>query len=279
MKTLKYILILFLALGTFHSCLVDDETKYDLNDKGPNLAGFEINRTTVSGIADGTEYTFPMKVKIVGPTVMDLTSDIDLTVSVDASSTAVEGTHYRIDNPTVTLTAANNYLGLVDITMLTTGIATPLAEAPILILNAESAVGDDMVTNNGKQLEITMNFACYSEFQGNYDMTVIYTATTGAVTTFTRNEVITKTGVEEYRTTYVGHWTPAQMAPGTPGFTFMNSCNKLTIPNQLLASYWANEVEGTAIGTADPVTGDLYMEYSVCYGGACRYYKCTYVRK
>ena len=301
MKTLKYVLILILVLGAFYSC-VDKETRYDLNSTTKNLAGFEINQTMVSGISDGTEYTFPMKVKVVGPTVKDLKSDITLTIAVDQAlidetvaddttlTSAIEGVHYRIDNPVVVLRASNNYLGVLNISMITDGIVTPLEKTPILILKTSTATGDSKVTNNGKPLKISLNFACFSEFQGTYTVTINRVSATGVATTYVRtDEVITKIGVETYRTTYVGHWTPGQMAPGRPGFTFTNACNKLAVAEQLLADYWANVVTGTALGTADPftvdpVTGDpnpidLYIEYSVCYPPeTCNTYKCTYVK-
>lgn len=290
MKTLKYIIILLLFLGAAPSC-VDMETRYDNNDTGKNLAGFELGKTSIAGIADGTEYVFPMKVKIVGPTLTDLTSNVTLTVAPDFAAmdaaaeadtnliAAIEGTHFRIDVPTVALTKANNYLGTIDVIMTTTGIVTPLAKSPILILKTVSATGDPNVTNNGKNIEINMNFACYSEFDGSYTMTMVRTSSTGAVTTIVRtDETITKIGVETYRTKYVGHWTPAQMAPGTAGFTFLNSCNNITIPEQNLADYWANIVTGIIIGEYDPVAGTFYMEYTVCYPATvCNTYKCTWV--
>jgi len=291
MKTMKYlILVVILSLGTFNSCLVDQTTRYDENDDGYNLAGFELSKTSVAGIADGTTYTFPMKVKVIGPTKTDLSSDITLTIAPDTEAMAaaaaanelltpaIEGTHFMIDDPTVVLSASDNYLGTIDIKMTTAGIVTPLAKTPILILKTVSASGDATVMNNGKNLEISMNFACFSDFEGSYTMTMERTSTTGVVTNYTRtDETITKIGVETYRTKYVGHWTPAQLAPGTPGFTFTNNCNKLTIPEQNLADYWANIVTGKSIGSYNPVDGTLYMEYTVCYPpGTCNVYKCTW---
>jgi hypothetical protein len=271
MKTLKYILILFLALGTFHSCLVDEETRYDLNDDGINLAGFEVNRILVSGIADGTEYTFKMRVKVVGPTVTDLTSDITVTFAADAASTAVAGTHYRIDNPTITLTKANNYLNTLDVTMTTEGIVTPLAEAPVLILNVVSATGDAKVTNNGKQLEMTLNFACYSEFQGRYSVT--HTSSSGS--TFTQVEDIVKTGVEKYETGSVGTWGYAPFS--TNGYAFDNNCNVLSVPGgQILANTYSNEVFGHKLGSADPETGVLTLYYTIWFAAGNREYTAVY---
>ena len=278
MKTLKYIFLLILVAGTFQSCLVENETKYDLNDDGKNLAGFELNRTSVAGIADGSEYTFPMRVKIVGPSVTELNGDVTLTVSVDPASTAIEGTHFRLDDPDIVLSKSNNYLGLINVTMLTEGIVTPLAEAPVLILNATSATGDAKVLNNGKSIAITMNFACFSQFEGSYTLTINRVSTLGVASTIVRtDEEITKIGVETYRTKYVGHWLPADLG-GTPGFTFTNSCNKFSIAEQNLVELYSNLVTGTALGTFDPATGNIYMEYSVCASGACNTYKCTYVK-
>jgi len=279
MKTLKYILILIISLGALNSCLVDQDTRYDLNDDGPNLAGFADSRTAFSFVSDGNEYVFTVRMKLIGPTSMDVTDDVTVTIGPDASSTAIDGVHFRLDQPTVTLKKSDNYLAEVPITILTEGIVAPLAETPMLVLKATSATGAANVINNGKPLEITLNYGCFSNLAGEYTMELEYTATTGTVTYYTRtDENISQTGVGTYRTTYVGHWTPAGLAPGTPGFTFTDVCNVLTIPEQNLADYWANMVEGTDFGEVDPDTGDMYMEYSVCYGGACRYYKAWYTK-
>ena len=78
----------YLSLGAFNSCLVDDTTSYDLNDQGPNLAGFTRSQLlAVICFADGNEYDFNIPVRIVGPTSMDLTNDIIVTFDVDATST------------------------------------------------------------------------------------------------------------------------------------------------------------------------------------------------
>ncbi len=283
MKTFKYILIFILGLVSANSCLVDDTTKYDLNDDGPNLAGFELNRTMVSGIADGTEYDFNMKVKIAGPTKTDLVSDITLTIGVDEAAMtaaaaadttltpAVEGVHYRIDDPTAVLTAYNDYLGLINITMLTQGLATPLPKTPFLVLETISATGDSKVTNNGKSLEITMNFACFSEFQGTYNVTT--TSSSGVIRSWT--ETITKIGTEQYLTQRVGTWDP----PLNPnyGFIFNNACNVLSVPSQDLADMYSNEVWGHKPGYADPETGVLTIYYTIWFAAGNSEYTAVYI--
>lgn len=270
MKTLKYIIILIMSIGMFNSCLIDDESTLDLNDKGPNFGGFEQIRTTIAGIADGTEYEQEMRVKVFGPSVTNLTKDITLTVEVDPASTAVEGTHFRIDNPSVVLTNSNNYLGLLKLTMLTEGIVTPLAKAPILILNAKSATGEDKLINSGKSIEITMNFACFSEFQGEYS--VVTTSSTGAKVEW--NETISKIGTEEYLTQRVGTWDP----PLNPdyGFTFSNACNVISVPNQDLADMYSNEVFGHELGSVDPDTGVMTIQYTITFDAGDRTYTAVY---
>ena len=278
MKKLKYIIILLLSVGLFNSCLIDNETDIDLNAEGANVAGFANPKTLVAAIADGAESTHILKMKISGPTVMYLTADITATVAADESSTAIEGTHFRIDNPTITLSASNNYLGLFEITMLTAGIQTPLDESPVLVLKVTNATGDSKVLNSGKLLEVTMNYACFSALAGTYDVTTIYTGYDGSVSTLTWTENITEIGLGSYRTTRVGHWTPDDLG-GTPGFTFTDVCGQLSISGQNLVDLYSNWVEGTEYGTVAPVTGDLHMLYSICTATGCRYYDCTYIKK
>ncbi len=280
MKTLRYIFILLLSLGISNSCLIEDESTLDLNDDGFNLAGFEESRKTLSAIADGAENDFQLKVKVAGPTWGDVKNPVTLTIGADPSSTAVAGTHYKIKNPTITLSPDNNMLGLFTITMLTKGIQTPLAKSPVLVLKVTQTSGDNTVSHSGKPITLTLNYACPSFLEGTYTLTIQRVNTAGVPSTIVRSdEVITKTGIGTYRTTYVGHWTPAQLAPGTPGFTFTDVCGKLTVVEGNLADYWANMVAGTDFGYVDETTGNLYMEYSVCTSSGCNYYKCTYVKK
>lgn len=278
MKALKYIFILILVLGTYHSCLVDDTTRYDLNSTTKNLAGFEQSRTSFSFISDGSEYQFTVRVKIVGPTVADIKNNVTMTVAVSDSSTAIEGYHFRIDEPALTLDPDNNLLGLFPVTILTEGIVAPLDVAPVLVLMVTSATGDPSVTNHGKPIEITLNYGCFSNLSGTYDVTTEYTGYTGIVTILTWTETITETGIGTYRTERVGHWSPADLG-GTPGFTFNDVCNQLSVPGQYLVDLYSNWVEGTDFGSVDPSTGNLYIEYSVCVPTGCRYYKSTYIKQ
>ena len=283
MKTLKYILIIIISLGAFNSCLVDDTTRYDLNGDGPNLAGFTDGNVMISHIADGAEYDIPVKVKVIGPTSMDLTSDITLTIAADeeamaelaatdpSKTPAVEGVHYAIADPVIVLQGADNYLGLVHVTMLTEGLVTPLAKTPVLILKTVSASGDPKVLNNGKNMQITLNFACFSEFQGTYVVT--HTSSTGAV--FSRTEDIVKVGVEQYLTASVGTWGTSPFTDY--GFIFDNACNVLSVPHQYLADYYSNDTWGHKPGEYNPATGVITIYYTIYFAAGNRTYTAVYV--
>jgi len=283
MKTLKYIFIIILSLGAFNSCLVDDTTRYDLNNDGPNLAGFADGNVMISNIADGTEYDIPVKVKVVGPTSLDLTSDITMTVAADeeamaelaaadqTKTAAVAGVHYEIADPLITLKDADNYLGLIHVTMLTEGIATPLSKTPVLILKTVSATGDPNVLNNGKNLQLTLNYACYSEFQGNYEVT--HTSSTGTV--FSQIEDIVKIGVEQYLTASVGTWGTSPFTDY--GFIFDNACNVLSVPVQDLADYYPNDVWSHKPGSYDPETGIITIYYTIEFAAGNLTYTAVYV--
>lgn len=267
MKKFKYIIIFILSLGIFNSCLIDNSTDIEDNDTGYNLAGFNLTGTTVAGISDGSEYDFQVDVKLAGPTYLDVANDITVTIGADASSTAIEGTHFRIDNPTVVLEADQNHLAKFGFTMLTDGIFAPLAEAPVLVLKVLTATGDANVTNSGKMLNVTLSYQCFSDLAGTYDAHMVRDG--GA--TYNYTDVITSTGVGEYRTSEVGHWIGG-LGVGTPGYTFLDECNKITIPGQNLVDYYSNWVEGTKVGAAYPATtGVIETEYSITSAWASTY--------
>lgn len=247
MRKLSYLLIVVFGMTMLTSCW-DDTTDYDLNDDGFNVVGFANSSENLAAIADGGEYGFEIKIKTIGPTVMDLTSDITVTFMADESSTAIEGTHYRIDDASVTLSKSNNYLGKVNITMLTEGIETPLAEAPVLYLLTD-ATGDAKVSGTGKPVKVVLSYACFSDLAGTYDVSVLRDG--GPISPHNTNgmgmiDILTETGIGEYRTMTVGHWDWVSVlgGAGTAGFTFYDVCGVLSVPTQNLIEYYSNVVHG-----------------------------------
>lgn len=281
MKNIKYILIFILSISFLTSCF-DDETGLELNDEGNNVAGFTNSSENVSKIASGDEYLVDLKMKLTGPTVLDLTNDVTVTFGAASGSTAIEGVHYRIDNPTTTLTKADNYLGYAQIVMLTEGIEAPIdGPSPILILTATATTGENKVVASGKTVSVTLNYACDSNLDGTYTETIEYWRSGAFVSTTTRSVTFTKTGVGEYRTSEVGHWTQSALG-GTPGFTFYDVCGAISIPGQNLVDLYSNWVQGVSgASSVDETTGNIYMEYTIVVPPATsdRVYYTTYVKQ
>lgn len=270
MKKLKYLFMIVISMTLMTSCDWGD-TSLDDNDKGANLAYFQNTSQNLAAVADGAEYQFDVQVKMVGPTIMDLTEDITVTFFADDASTAVEGTHFRLDNPSITLTKANNYLGIYTVTMLTEGIETPLDENPVLLLRADAS-GADNVEGSGKPTKLNLIYACPSDLEGAYTVEVLRD---GAPIAPYVDEYITETGIGEYRTSHVGHWF--DLGVGTPGYTFIDVCGVLTVPEQLLVDYYGNVVHGdeSPPGSVDEDTGVLTITYKITSSWESEY-ACTY---
>ncbi|MBN2813375.1 MAG: hypothetical protein JXQ80_04820 [Bacteroidales bacterium] len=280
MKTIKYIFLLVMVIGAVSSCLVDNETTYDDNDTGLNLAGFTAAATTLGAVTDGTDYHYTLQMKVFGPTYKDIKSPVTVTVGVDPSSTAVEGVNFSLENPTIVLEPGNNLLNNFPITILTEGIRAPLEVAPVIRLVVTSVTGAESVAPNGKPIDVTINYGCFSDLAGRYSTVVTRTNIDGAVTTFDAyEEDVYKTGIGEYHTSFVGHYIPTNgggLGVGTEGFYFSDVCDVLTVPLQNLNDYYSNEVSGTELGSANPETGILTLKYQITFAAGIRSYVSVY---
>tara|TARA_B110000967_G_C18897979_1_gene572209 strand:+ start:4511 stop:5353 length:843 start_codon:yes stop_codon:yes gene_type:complete len=280
MKNIIKITFLFLLSLSLTSCLVDDTDPTGEFNLGPNVVGFTSSTMGFSGVANGDEYQSAINFEVKGPTSSEYTAPINAIISVDPASTAVEGVNFRLDSSTITLEANGNYTGSLPITLITEGIVAPLAESPVLILSVTSADGETNLLPNGIKLTVTLNYLCFSNLAGEYDVTMRYVrASSGTDVTQTWTDVITETNDGEYRTGRVGYWTAAQLG-GTPGFTFNDVCNDISIPFQNLVERYSNIVEGVAgKSSVNPESGEIYFEYTICAGGDCREFFVTYTPK
>ena len=158
-----------LTIVTFTSCLVDDEPRL-VTDEGPNLVGFTRASMNASLIADGSDKVVNIPVQLQGPTSMEYTGDITATIEVDPSSTAIEGVHYILEDNTIELNQENNYIDIFPITVITEGIEPPLETNPIIVLNITEVNGEGVVSNGRTdQIEVTIEFLCFSEITGTYE--------------------------------------------------------------------------------------------------------------
>ncbi len=182
MKTLKYILFFVLSLGLLNSCLVDDTTTYDLNGQGPSLVTFDgTGLVNLTVLANGTEYDKTIKILLVGPTKFDITGDLTVTVEATDESTAIEGVHYTLEKTTV-LKESDNYLGYLNITLLTDGNTPPMEgtpefetyKAPVLYLKVSNVTGAEGVVGSGKTAQVNLNFTPPNPYAGDYDAAIKY---------------------------------------------------------------------------------------------------------
>lgn len=129
------------------------------------------------------------------------------------------------------------------------------------MLEATQASGADNVVPSGKTVACTLNYACFSDLGGNYTVTVLRD---GAAITPYSAVSIAETGIGEYRTSEVGHWPQADLG-NTPGYTFYDVCDVLSVPGQNLVNNYSNWVHGdeSPIGSHDPETGILHTVYKI----------------
>ena len=154
------IAILVLSAGSCDAILEEDITDYGT---GPNFVGFSSAALTLSAETNGEEFDKVIPIRIIGPSVPDINDQVTVTISVDPSSTAIEGVHYRLDQTTVTLDPVGNdedmFQGGLPITILTDGLEAPLDTTPVLVLNISSAESSANVVVNDKTKKTTINLA------------------------------------------------------------------------------------------------------------------------
>ncbi|RSK42076.1 hypothetical protein [Mangrovimonas spongiae] len=166
------LLLCFVALTMTTSCLVDDEVESDSYGDSPSLAGFTSAARNLSAVADGEDKQFGIDLSLVGPASVGNVGSVDVVVSVDPSSTAIEGTHYSLTSMSTTLQASNNYIGSLPLTVITEGITPPLAVSPVLKLNIESVNGSNVIPNGLKDgITLTFIYQCFADLSGTYVVT------------------------------------------------------------------------------------------------------------
>ena len=281
MKKNKYILLLLcLSSLIFTSCLVDDEVISDSYNQGPNFVGFDVVGTatveTTSVVADGEEKQKLINVNVTGPTFEDLEGDVTITYSVNEElSTAVEGTHFLLEDNTLTLTNEDNYMGNIPVTILTEGIEPPVSKDLVLTIEEVTSASGEEVIVNGRRNEIiyTINYNCFSDLAGTYEVV------TNGVPMGTEEIVEVSTGV--YKTETTGTWSAGEIAPDQ-GLTFQELCGTLTVPLQDLAQgYYTNDVYGIneqgIDGTVDE-NGDFELVYEIWFEAGNQVYTAQYTR-
>lgn len=169
MKTIKNILILIFISVIAIGCIDDSATLAEQIEASPNLVGFANTRESFSVKADDMIYTKLIAVKIIGPSFADIQSDVNVTYEVDASSTAIAGTHYNISGSSLTLEPSNNMIATIPVDILTEGMNPPM-ETVSIVLNLVVEEGSLVLNDLNKQVKIDINYLCSSDLAGDYHM-------------------------------------------------------------------------------------------------------------
>lgn len=172
MKLASYLLVG--ALTVLASCS-EDETLVDQIGETPNLVGFHTATQALSAVTNGDQYDFTVPVKVFGPSSSELEGNVTAVVSIDESSTAIEGTHFILSSREVVLSDEGDFLGVLPITILTEGIVAPLPETPQLVLNIEQVSGNGNIIASGKSITLNLFYLCFSDLSGTYSVTINHT--------------------------------------------------------------------------------------------------------
>lgn len=259
MKNFIYIIALFLVAGNLVSC-VEDSAPEDAFSSASNLVAFMSSSENFGVKATGDEYERELNIMVTGPSVDGISGDVTATIEVNEQyTTAIAGTHYSLDNPTMTLSADKDYLGKFPVTILTDGITPPLAESPVLSLFVSSVDANGKVIGSTKTVDININYLCPSDLAGSYTTVIVRD---GASVVYDGPEVIAELGDGIYRGASVGHWAPGGIG-GTPGFTFYDVCNTISVPDQNLVDLYSNQVRQAGPSSVDPATGVITIHYGI----------------
>lgn len=282
MKNIKYLLLFILSLSTLTSCVNDSEDS-TLNAEGPNLVTFDRVVDNLTGVAllGGAEYTFMKKIKVVGPTVSTLTGDVTVTFKVAAGTTA-NGTMYRINNPTLTLTAKDHYLGLLSITITTLGNEPPAEGTPAAatykapVLNLELvATSAENVIGSGKIGQFTLNFTPRNPWAGDYSSHLIYRHPTATGGTYPNN-IYSDTVIDKTLTGITARKAELDWFANFGPYLSYITVNPDNTINYQVADTWSYDVKAgdpnrpDLISHYDPADGKLYLYYHYTGAGGDR---------
>ncbi|NRT15045.1 hypothetical protein HNP99_001392 [Flavobacterium sp. 28A] len=249
---------LLLVMVGFSSCdAVLDQEKTDFGT-GPVLAQFTNSSISANFIKDGTEQTYNIPLTIVGGRNLALNEPIQVTVSADASSTAVSGTEYTLETTTFTIPAGEMTVN-VPIKVATSSL-DPF-DAKTLVLKIDSS--SKGVSENNKT-SVVLQAVCeldLNNFVGTYTtndsgVSKQSTVTLGALP----NSLLIKTGSEKI---YIELNTDVT----NPTITYVEEGAVLSV-SSTYGDIWATTVtaEQSTYGSCDY---SLNLEYKRCVSIGC----------
>ncbi|WP_223033659.1 hypothetical protein [Hanstruepera marina] len=281
MKTIKYIIILLAVSLTATSCVLDDDEQ--VFNEGPYVLAFPSAEVTGYFLNDNADdYTYTVPLSITGGNGFPLDQDVNAMFEFDSSSTATEGVEFDfVDNSgSVTIEGGNTFANLPIV--VHSGALDPANPATVVlnITGGSSASNNNIVASgNTGTVTIYLQATCSSDLGGTYALTV--TSDSGT-SNFHPAEVLVEIEEGQYLTATSGTWDVGVLNGGVrEGFIFQEVCGSIVIPQQNLAGIYGNLLEGTdVLGTVDPTTGDITLEYTIGFSGNSTFvtYTATYVK-
>lgn len=218
MKTIKILSVIIIALFSLNSC-IDDKVLDDDFENTPSVMSFEKSKYSATITADGSTANHTLAVLLKGPQSGAITNDITASVTVDPSSTAVEGVHYTLNTNMVTFSPSNNLINNIDFVVLSAGITAPASETLVLNLTNSS---DSSILSSGRSgsVIITIQYLCFSDMGGNYSNADVPSGAAGEATT-------TETGAGSYTVSALPYLGWGGTTPIT--FDIIEDCGTITI--------------------------------------------------
>jgi hypothetical protein len=268
----KLIMLLFVA-AAFTSCTDDDiRTEQNLST-GPKVVGFPSDVYPVPYFEDEGVVLRKFPLDLIG-TGNGQYSDTDIEVEYEIdydNSTAVEGVEFDFVDTTGKITIpAGSTFGEYPLNVNTGNLSTEFKT--VLVLKLKTSSPGSIVGAQYDTLKITF-VGCLSELAGNYRAVI----TAGGLTSTRTNEVITLTGINTFRTKYVGRYAFGTFSPA--GFTFIDICDEISLPKDQTLGGFSNSVYGTSFygdGIDGIVTSDTEFEIVHNIGFAAGDQKQTY---
>jgi hypothetical protein len=281
MKITKYILVFFAMSFAMTSCILDDDEQ--TFNEGPNVLLFPSSQVTGFFLNDNADdYTYTVPLSITGGTGYPLNAKTNANFELDPSSTATEGVEFDfVDNSGSVVIPAGNTFTNVPI-VVHSGELDP-ANPTTVVLNitggSSSATDNIVASGNRGQVIIVLQATCSSDLGGTYELSVVSSSGT---TNFHPAETLTEISEGVYLTNTSGTWDVGVLNGGVrEGFIFNEVCGSIIIEQQNLAGIYGNLLEGTEVlGTVDPTTGDITLEYTIGFSGNTVFntYTATYVK-
>lgn len=99
-RTIAAVLSVFLMVASCDALLDEHETDFG---QGPILAQFESSSVSANFITDGSVATYNVPIEIIGGKNQPINTPVNITISVDPSSTATSGVEYTLETTTYTI--------------------------------------------------------------------------------------------------------------------------------------------------------------------------------